>query len=48
MKVNGKITLLDLKGLYLSLGVEIDDDDLIDLLNKVAFALEGSSTIGSG
>jgi len=38
--VNGKITLLDLKGLYLSLGVEIDDDDLIDLLNKVEIAPE--------
>jgi hypothetical protein len=38
--VNGKITLLDLKGLYLSLGVEIEDDQLIDLLAKVDFSPE--------
>lgn len=34
-KVNDKISLLDLVGLYLSLGVEITEGDLVDLLGTI-------------
>jgi hypothetical protein len=34
-KVNDKISLLDLEGLYLSLGVEITESDLVELLGTI-------------